>query len=233
MKRIKIMVVTLLFLPACLLAGCGKTGQEEIPPSTSPSVFLEPSVSSPPFIIHQTPTHGGNAEELIYDAVYFLYYLGNTYSKQIFIEFPDGRTVPLREALEKEFVGIDELMENGLDAMMDPVNPELGRVNFLADRDDLDYVLIVNSYEYKIEKHFLFFTVPELSDDDKYHLFFEYEVLIEYLRRSEAGDVAEALRQYDGELVRVGDKIYLPDEAMAELGIAVVTWDHTQTVIEV
>ncbi|MGI6004217.1 MAG: hypothetical protein ACOX88_02210 [Christensenellales bacterium] len=234
MKRIKTMIVTLLFLLACLLAGCGKTAPDA-PMMTSPSVSPEPSESGPPFIIHQTPTHGGDTPELIFDDEYFVYYLSSTYSEQIFIEFPDGRMVPLRQALEKGIVSIDELMENGFRAKPYPVNPEFfakGQGNFLSDRHDLDYLLIVNGHEYQVELYFLFFISHGTSDDGKDHLYFEYDALIEYFQSSEAGDMAETLRQYDGELVRIGDEMYIPNDIMEELGIGNITWDHTRTVIE-
>jgi hypothetical protein len=126
-------------------------------------------------------------------------------------------------------------MENGLDAKASPVNPELdakGPGLFIVERDDQDHPLFVNGHEYRIEPYFLFHIPGETSDDGKDHLYFEYNALIEYFQNSEAEDAAEMLWQYDGELVRIGDEMYISNDIMEELGIDHIIWDHTRTIIE-
>ncbi|MGI6004216.1 MAG: hypothetical protein ACOX88_02205 [Christensenellales bacterium] len=235
MKHIKTLLITLLFLLICLLIGCVKT-EPHTPTEPSPPISPKPSESSPPFIIHQEIDHAGEAEELIFNGVYFVYYLSNAYSDQVFIEFPDGHTVPLKEALEKKLVGIDELMENGLDdVIVYPVNPEFfskGQGFFISNREDQDFLLVINGYEHSIEKYFLHYIIKETSNDGRDHLFFEIDALIDYFLRSEAKDAAEMLQQYSGDLVRIGNQMYISGDTIEKLGIGSVTLDGAKVIIE-
>lgn len=167
-------------------------------------------------------TYGGAEErELVYDYDYdrCRYYISTTRADSIFVVFPNGERLPLKQALEERRVIVDEVAAHGLNIFSIPTENPLGGeflpLNHL-------HIFSLNGEVFYPSKTFMY-----AVSDDGVGVYFDVQELIDFLLWYGYNDKAEALQtlQNTSNLPVVANRAYIRDTDLAEIGIEVsVGW---------